>query len=171
MRSSVFLLGIMSLCLPACQNQSEHSQPRPPESSGVSHSIEQTPSQSGGLIPGSAETEAITALQDRVAQQPQEIAARRELGAKSLDVAAGVVWTVGQARLPGGPAAGAVVRNQAELAARLDASRWAAYLLEWQKNDYATAFGTLRGQVPASEVVHVAYTDSSCVVLLKTSLR
>src|SRR5262245_24365883 len=131
MRTSICFWGAICLVFSACRNQSENSQPRQAETAGANYKVEQNQPQANVIVPSRAEAEAISAMQDRVAQLPEEKAVRRELGTKAIDVAAGVLWTVGHAKLPGGAAAGGVARSRAELAARLDASRWAAYLLEW----------------------------------------
>jgi hypothetical protein len=64
-----------------------------------------------------------------------------------------------------------VALRQAEMAATLDASRWAAYLLEWRKTDYATKFGSLKASVPGATVVRKATNDSLCVVLARVPLQ
>jgi hypothetical protein len=171
MRFNICLWGLMGIILNACQSQSEHSQPRQPETEGANYTVEQTQPQPNVVIPSVAEVQEIRALQDRVAQRPEEIAVRRELGGKAISVADDIVWTVGHAKLPGGSAAGGVARSQAELAARLDASRWAAYLLQWHKTDYAANYGSIHARVSGSEVVNTSYTDSTCVVLLKSALK
>lgn len=90
----------------------------------------------------------------------------RELGL----VLAQQLGDVGRGKVPPGESIAALAQNKAKQAALLDASRWAAYVLEWQRNDYATAFGVLRGEVPNSTIVNETFSDSMCVVLVKTSL-
>ncbi len=152
---------------------SEHTDkhPRVPETSGTLSTNEATATQAELRVPTAAEVQALLARQDRIAQQPQDAALRRELGQKALDMNAGVVWSVGRAKLPSTSASSHIAQSQAELAARVDASRWAAYLIEWQRNDYATAFGSVHTNIPGGEVVSKSVTDSTCLVLLKTSLR
>ncbi|MGH7494211.1 MAG: hypothetical protein ACREOO_17710 [bacterium] len=171
MRISNYLWGAMCFVFCACRSQGESSPPRQNQTEGTNYTVERNEAQANVVVPSLAEAQAIRALQDRVAQRPEEIAIRRELGAKAIDLAAGVLWTVGHAKLPGGAAAGGVVRSQAELAARLDASRWAAYLLQWHKTDYAANYGSVQARVGATEVVNTSYTDSTCVVLLKCALE
>ncbi|MDZ7344662.1 MAG: hypothetical protein ONA90_09140, partial [candidate division KSB1 bacterium] len=64
-----------------------------------------------------------------------------------------------------------VAQSQAEQAALLDASRWAAYLIEWRKTDYATKFGALQSSVPGVQLVRKALTDSLCIVLVQVPWR
>ncbi len=157
--------------LSACQRQGDQSQSHQTETSQVNYGVEQNPPQANIASLTATEVQNLIALQDRIVQQPDEIAFRRELGEKAIHAQAGVVWTVGRARLPGGASAGAVAKSQAEVAARIDAGRWAAYLLEWRQNDYATNFGSIQAKVPGNEVVNTSCTDSTCVVLVKTLLR
>ncbi len=171
MRFFFYLIGLAGMMLHACQNQSEQSPSREVEAGQANYSVEQNQPQSKVDHPSAAEIQTLIALQERVVHQPGEISARRDLGEKAINASAKAIWTVGRATLAREAPAGAVARSQAELAARLDASRWAAYLLEWQKNNFATNFGAIQGQIPASEVINTSYTDSSCVVVLKTSLQ
>ena len=171
MRISNCLWCILCFVLCACRSQSESSPPRQSETEGANYTTEQNQPQANLVVPSVAEAQAIRVLQDRVAQHPEDIAVRRELGAKAIDPAAGVLWTVGHGKLPGGAAAGGVARSQAELAARLDAGRWAAYLLQWHKTDYAANYGSIQARVGASEVINTSYTDSTCAVLLKSTLE
>ena len=170
MRFYLSLASLMLLSLSACTQQGEQSPPRQSETSQINYGVEKNPPQASIPPPSAAEVEVLIGMQDRIRQQPNEISLRRELGEKAIQEQARVVWTVGRAKLPGGAAAGAVAKSQAELAARIDAGRWAAYLLQWRGNDYATDFGSLQGRAPASEVAGVSYSDSSCVVLLKTPM-
>jgi len=164
---SFFLLPVALLTLLACQNGNPPRQPEA-ESGGALSAQESTTS--AVPVPDEAEAQAIWQLQEKVMQQPQEIAARRELGARAIDAAAGTLWTVGRGRIPTGESMIALAQAKARQAALMDATRWAAYLLEWQKNDYATAFGSLQGAVPNGVIVRETMTDSLCIVLVKTTL-
>lgn len=162
-----FIIMVFAFFLHACTERTDQ-QPREAETSGALSTTESTATQGELRVPTEAEVQALLALQDRIVQQPQEAALRRELGENAIAVNAGVVWSVGRGKIPAHAASQNVARNQAEMVARIDASRWAAYLLEWRKNDYATAFGSVQAQVPGGEVVSKFVTDSTCVVLLKT---
>ncbi|NUO84154.1 hypothetical protein HUU05_29115 [candidate division KSB1 bacterium] len=162
-----FMLLTFLLC--ACTERAEQ-QPRAPETSGTLRTSEGAATQAEVRVPTEAEVQALIELQDRIMLQPQEATLRRELGGKAIVASAGVVWSVGRAKIPAA-ASQSVALSQAELVARIDASRWAAYLLEWHKNDYATAFGSVLASVPGGEVVSKVVTDSTCVVLLKTRLQ
>lgn len=166
---SFFLLPVALLALLACQNGNPPRQPET-EPGGAISAREGAPSTPEAPVPDEAAAQALLQLQENVMQQPQEIAARRELGARAIDGAAGTLWTVGRGKIPPGERMAAVAQSKARQAALMDASRWAAYLLEWQKNDYATAFGSLQGAVPNGSIVRETMTDSSCTVLLKTAL-
>ncbi|MDZ7266306.1 MAG: hypothetical protein ONB48_04490 [candidate division KSB1 bacterium] len=166
---SFFLLPVALLALLACQNGNPPRQPET-ETGGAISPREGAPSAPEARVPDEAAAQALLQLQEKVMQQPQEIAARRELGARAMDAAAGTLWTVGRGRIPPGENLAAVAQSKARQAALLDASRWAAYLLEWQKNDYATAFGSLQGTVPNGTIVRESITDSLCTVLVKTTL-
>ena len=158
------------IALLAC-SESADKQPRAPETSGALNTIETTATQAEARVPTEAEAQALLALQERLMQQPQDITLRRELGQKAIDANAGVVWSVGRAKIPATSASPNIAQSQAELAARIDASRWAAYLLAWHKNDYATNFGAIQAQVPGGEAVSKLVTDSTCVVVMKTGVR
>lgn len=161
---------LLVIALLACSENAD-KQPRPPETSGSLSTSETTQTQAEARVPTPSEAQALLTLQERIMQQPQELALRRELGQKAIDANAGVVWSIGRAKIPSTAASPNIAQSQAELAARIDASRWAAYLLAWHKNDYATNFGAIQAQVPNGDVVSKAFTDSSCVVVMKTSLR
>lgn len=156
------LLTVAVYC--SCSQQAEQ-QPRAPESGGALSASENAAMQS------EFEVQELMALQDQIMKNPEEIALRRALGEKAIVVEAGVVWSIGRGKIsmPARPLN--VAQSQAELAARIDAARWAAYLLDWHKNGYATAFGELKAQVQGGEVLNKILTDSTCVVLVKTPLH
>lgn len=168
MKSS-FLIVAASLTLSACQSGNT---PREPESQSEGAISVAEGSQTGAAarVPDEAARQALLALEEKIMQQPEGAALRREFGAQAIDAAAGVIWTVGRGKIPPGESIAALAQNKARQAALLDASRWAAYVLEWQKNDYATAFGALHGEVPNGIIVNETFSDSMCVVLVKTSL-
>lgn len=161
---------LLVIALLAC-SENANQQPRSPETSGSLSTNETTQTQTEARAPSPAEAQSLLILQERIMQQPQDITLRRALGQKAIDANAGVVWSVGRAKLPSTAASPNLAQSQAELAARIDASRWAAYLLAWHKNDYATDLGAIQGQVPSGEVVSKTFTDSTCVVVMKTGLQ
>lgn len=163
--AAMFLLVTLLAC-----SESANKPPRSPEMSGMLRTNETAATQAEARVPSETEVQALLALQVRIMQQPQELALRRELGQKAVDANAGVAWSIGRAKISSTAASPNIAQSQAELAARIDASRWAAYLLAWHKNDYATNFGAIQGQVPAGEVVSKVVTDSTCVVVMKTNL-
>ncbi len=166
------VLSLILLAFIGCScSERTDKQPREPETGGALNATENTTTQAEVRVPTAAEVQALLVLQDRIVQQPQEVALRRELGQRAIVVNAGVVWSAGRAKIPVNAASPNVAQSQAVLLARIDASRWAAYLLEWHKNDYATAFGSVHANVPGGEVVNQIFTDSTCVVLLKTKLQ
>ncbi len=165
--SFVFLCAVLFY---ACSGDNEQ-QPRKPETSGTLSKSESTATQAEVRAPNDSEVQALLALQERVKLQPQDAALRRELGKKAIDASNALVWTIGRAKIPSTAASPSIAQSQAELAARIDANRWAAYLIAWHKNDYAAAFGTMQTQVPGGEVVSKVVTDSTCVVVMKTGLR
>lgn len=166
----IFIALLLAFMLNAC-TRSANQQPRAPETGGAVSASETTETQAEARVPTAAEAQALLALQERIMQQPQEVALRRALGQKAIDANAGVVWSMGRAKISTVAASPNVAQSQAELAARIDASRWAAYLRAWHTSDYAADFGAIQMQVPGGEVVSKTVTDSICVVLLKTSLR
>lgn len=168
MKSS-FLIVAASLTLSACQSGNT---PREPESQSEGAISVAEGSQAGAeaRVPDEAARQTLLTLEEKIMRQPENAALRREFGAQAIDAAAGVIWTVGRGKVPPDESIAALAQNKARQAALLDASRWAAYVLEWQRNDYATAFGSLRGEVPNSTIVNETFSDSMCVVLVKTSL-
>jgi hypothetical protein len=122
-------------------------------------------------VPSEGEADSLMQLQQQIMLQPENVDLRRELGQRAIDANAGVVWVVGKGRLKPNASNSNVAANQARMAATLDASRWAAYLIEWQKTDYAMNFGAIQASVPGVKVVREAVSDSLCIVLAQVPLR
>lgn len=169
-RTAMCFMVLQAALFYACSGNNEQ-QRREPEVSGSLSTNESAALQTEVRAPSEAEAQALLALQERIKQQPRDIALRRELGRKAIVVSHAIVWSIGQAKNPPAAASPNIAQSQAELAARTDASRWAAYLVSWHKNDYATDFGAIQAQVPGGEVVSKAFTDSTCVVVMKTRLQ
>lgn len=167
--AACFIICCAVLLLSCSRNDKQ--QPREPESSGTLRTSESTASQVAVREPNTAEVETMLTLQERIKQQPQDRALRRELGRKAIDASNALVWTIGRAKIATTAVSFNIAQSQAEFAACIDASRWAAYLLAWHQNDYATDFGTIQTQVPGGEVVSKVVTDSTCVVVMKTRLQ
>lgn len=163
-------------CFAACDNGTKQGQPAPADSAGSLQIAETTPSAdsawtSAARVLTESETDSLWQLQQKIMLQPQDIVLRRELGRRAIDVNAGVIWTVGQGRINPKATTPNVALNQAKMAATLDAGRWAAYLLEWQKTDYAADFGKIQARVPGVKVVRESMNDSLCIVLAQVSAR
>ncbi len=175
MRSSfgvIFLL--LSLTCWTCQANREKGQPQAADSVGAAKISEQAGAVAGGGVvrePSETEADTLLQLEQQIMQQPENEALRRELGRRAIDANSGVIWVVGKGRVNPQASTPSVALSQAEMAATLDASRWAAYLLEWQKTDYATKFGSLQASVPGATVVRKATNDSLCVVLARVPLQ
>ena len=155
----------------ACRQEPDSAAPRQPETSGAASVAEATPSQPSPRIPTEEEMQTLLVLQDRVKLEPDDLALRQELVQKAVDLEAKVVWSVGRAQLLPQAQSSAVAKSQAELAGRIEAARWAAHLLEWHRNGYATAFGSIHAHVPGNSIVNTIVTDSTCIVLVKTALE
>ncbi|MDZ7289775.1 MAG: hypothetical protein ONB44_06895 [candidate division KSB1 bacterium] len=158
----------------ACQSTGERGQPQDAGSSAGTNISEQggtTTTVEPARVPSEAQADSLLQLQQQIMQQPENMALRRELGSRAIDTSAGVVWAVGKGRVNPRASNPSVAASQAELAAVIDASRWAAYLMEWQKTDYATNFGTLQASVPGATVVRKSINDSLCVVLVRVPLK
>jgi hypothetical protein len=119
-------------------------------------------------VPDDAEMQAILQTQQAIMANPFSDSLRRELGRKAIDAASSVIWTVGTGRVA--DPSSAVALSNAERAAWADGNRWAAYLIEWQKNSYSAPFGSVQAQVPGSMIERKSMSDSLCVALVKTGL-
>ncbi|MCG3120229.1 MAG: hypothetical protein ALAOOOJD_02856 [bacterium] len=160
----------------ACNDSRKPEQPAEGESSGSLKAPEQTPNagitvEPAGRVPSESEADSLLQLQQQIMQQPENSALRRELGRRAIEVNAGVVWVVGKGRINPKAATANTALNQARHAAALDAGRWAAYLLEWHKTDYATHFGSIQANLPGLKVVRESVNDSLCVVLAQAPLK
>jgi hypothetical protein len=122
-------------------------------------------------VPSESEADSLLLLQQQIMLQPDNVGLRRELGQRAIDANAGVAWVVGKGRLKPNASNSNVAASQAKMAATLDASRWAAYLFEWQKTDYAMNFGTIQASVPGVKVVRESVNDSLCIVLAQVPLK
>src|SRR5574341_2000836 len=165
----VILVGIW-----ACQDSTKKSQPEEAGAAGTANVSEQTfiaAASDSANAPSEAEADLLWQLEQQIMQQPENSELRRELGRQAIDASAGVIWTVGQGRVNPRVTNPSVAANQAEMAAKIDASRWAAYLIEWQKTDYAVPFGSLYSNLPGALVVRKKTYDSLCVVLTSVSLK
>jgi hypothetical protein len=175
MRSFFVLLTLLvSFASWTCQANREKGQPQAADSVGATKISEQAGAVAGGGVvrePSEAEADTLLQLEQQIMQQPENVELRRELGRRAMDINSGVIWTVGKGRVNPQASTPSVAFSQAEMAATLDASRWAAYLLEWQKTDYATKFGSLQGSVPGATVVRKVTNDSLCVALVRVPLQ
>lgn len=164
------------VCFAACDNGAKQGQPAPAGSTGSLQVAETTPnvdsaSTSTARVLSESEADSLWQLQQKIMQQPQDIMLRRELGRRAIDTGAGIVWAVGQGRINPKTTTPNVALNQAKMAASLDAGRWVAYLLEWQKTDYAADFGKIQAHIPAVKVVRESMNDSLCIVLVQGPTR
>ncbi len=171
-----FLLAVLltSFAIWTCQTHREQGQPKEAGSAGAANISEQAGAVAGGETvrePSVAEADTLLQLEQQIMQQPENAALRRELGRRAIDANAGVIWTVGKGRLNPQASTPSVAMSQAEMAATLDASRWAAYLLEWQKTDYTTNLGSLQGSVPGATVVRKSTNDSLYVLLVRVPFK
>lgn len=162
---------LLAVCIFFACAERAQQQPREPESGGALSASESTAIQSEVRVLSEAKRQELLALQDRIVKNPEDITHRRALGEKAIEAETGVIWTVGRGKIPVSAASPHVAQSQAELAARIDAARWAAYLSEWRKNGFATPFGALNAQASGGEIVSKIMSDSICVVLLKTALQ
>lgn len=163
----LLLTALLSFWCWTCQNRADRGQPEEASSIGSANKPEEAGISEPARVPSEAEADTLLTLQQEIMQQPENPALRRELGRRAIDANAGVIWAVGKGQVNPQGASPSVAQKQAEQAALLDASRWAAYLIEWQKTDYATNFGKLQASVPGATIVRKAVNDSLCVVLVQ----
>lgn len=166
--------ALVVIGLAACNNGSQQSQPAPAGSSGslqIAEATSNTDSAATMRVLSESEADSLLQLQQKIMQQPNDIALRRELGRRAIDANAGIIWAVGKGWINPNATTPNVALNQAKLAATLDAARWAAYLLEWQNSDYAADFGKIQARVPGVKVVREAMTDSVCIVLAQVPMQ
>lgn len=174
MRSSfVLIILLVAFASWTCQANREKDQPHEADSIGSAKISAQAGTVGGEVVRELSEAEADTLLQleQQIMQQPENETLRRELGRRAIDANSGVIWAVGKGRVNPQTPTASVALSQAEMAATLDANRWAAYLLEWQKTDYATKFGSLQASVAGATVVRKATYDSLCIVLAHVPLQ
>lgn len=160
------LLLILVMVDSGCINTSDRSQPQ--EGAALVAREEAGPPKVTVRVPDDAEMQEILQIQHAIIANPQSDSLRRELGRRAMDAGARVIWTVGTGRVTDPTSAIAI--SNAERAAWIDGNRWAAYLIEWQKNNFSTEFGSVQTQVPGSMVERKSMSDSLCVVLVKTSM-
>jgi hypothetical protein len=160
----------------ACHDSPKQGQPAQADSTGSLQATETA--LNAGAVPGQtarvlteSEADSLLQLQQQIMQQPDAVTLRRELGRRAIDTTAGVIWVVGKGRINPKATTLNTALNQAKMAATLDAGRWAAYLREWQKTDYAADFGKIQASVPGIKVVRESMTDSLCIVLAQVSLQ
>ena len=167
---------LLSTCFTACEDGPKQGQPAQADSTGSLQATETA--LNAGAVPGQparvlteSEADSLLQLQQQIMQQPDAVTLRRALGRRAIDTTAGVIWVVGTGRINPKATTLNTALNQAKMAATLDAGRWAAYLQEWQKTDYAADFGKIQASVPGVKVIRESMTDSLCVVLAQVSLR
>jgi hypothetical protein len=169
-------LTIFSCSVWACHDEPKQGQPAEGGAAGSLKVSEHTlntgvATAQPARIPSESEADSLLQLQQQIMQQPDDVALRRELGRRAIDMSAGMIWVVGKGRVNPKASTLNTAANQARMAATLDASRWAAYLIEWQKTDYATKFGAVQAQMPNVKVVREAFHDSLCIVLAQMPLK
>jgi len=156
--------------------QDEPQQGKPADTGGALNVSEQTlnagvTGSQPARIPTESEADSLLQLQQQIMQQPDNVALRRELGRRALDANAGIVWVVGKGRINPKASTPNTALNQAQMAATLDASRWAVYLIEWHKTDYAARFGAVQGGLVGVKVIRASTNDSLCIVLAQAPLQ
>lgn len=157
-----------------CQATRDKGQPQAADSVGAAKISAQAGAVAGGEVVreiSEAEADTLLQIEQQIMQQPENEALRRELGRRAIDANSGVIWVVGKGRVNPQASTPSVALSQAETAATLDASRWAAYLLEWQKAGYTAKFGSLKASVPGATVVRKTTNDSLCVVLAHVPIK
>ncbi|MDZ7363913.1 MAG: hypothetical protein ONB46_24845 [candidate division KSB1 bacterium] len=169
-------LLVLSCSVWACNDEPKQGQPADDGTTGSLKISEHTlntgvATAQPARIPSESEADSLLLLQQQIMQQPDDVALRRELGRRAIDVNAGMIWVVGKGRMNPKAATPSAAANQARMAATLDASRWAAYLIEWRKTDFATKFGAVQAQMPNVQVVREAFQDSLCIVLAQMPLK
>jgi hypothetical protein len=116
--------------------------------------------------------EKLLPLQEKIMQQPDSIAFRRELVAASVNIAQKTLRAAGVGLVPENAENTAIAQQAAERAAYLDACRWAAYILKWQKSPDSPAFGEIQGNIPGAQILHKTVTeDGKSVVLVEIALE
>jgi len=173
---SLFFALVISYGVWACHDRAKPEQPAGANNTGMLKTAEQALQahvMSGQPVrePSVTEVDSLSTLQQQIMQQPDNAALRRELGRRAIDAGASVVWTVGKGRINPNATPANVAINQAKMAAAIDAGRWAAYLLEWHKTDYATNYGEIQAYIPGVKIVREAFNDSLCVVLVQVPLK
>jgi len=171
----ILILVVVSCGVWACHDDPKPGQPAHADSTGMLNASEQTlnagvSTGQPARVPSEIEADSLRQLQQQIMQQPDDIALRRELGRRAIDTSAGIVWVVGKGRVNPKTANPNTAANQAKMVATLDAGRWAAYLIEWHKNDYATKFGVVQANIAGVKVVRESFNGSLCVVLAQVSM-
>ena len=105
-------------------------------------------------------------LEARVVAEPTNIEFRRALVEKSVDPGRGLVRAAGYGEAPPKAPSSAMAIQAAQQAAYLDACRWLAYILQWEKDPSQPEFGKIKGKLPGAQIVHKVVTPSHQVTLL-----
>jgi hypothetical protein len=168
----IILLAAAAFGVWSCHDEPKEAEPADTGETGSMSVSEQTLNAGQpARVPSESEADSLLQLQQQIMLQPDNVSLRRELGQRAIDANAGVVWVVGKGRLKPNASGSNVAASQAKMAATLDASRWAAYLIEWQKTDYAMNFGAIQASVPGVKVVRESVNDSLCIVLAQVPLK
>ena len=123
------------------------------------------------MIKGEPNLSEILDLQQRVMTNPTERDLRQKLGMVAVDTIAGVVLTVGIGIPNPEVTSSALQKQQARQAALIDAARWTAYHLQWQRDGYTTDFGQISTSVPGGTILkEEILPDGRCVVLVQSPL-
>jgi len=106
-------------------------------------------------------------LQEKIRQQPQDIALRRQLVEAAVDGNTQKYFAAGLGKVPVESPSSAMASQGAERAAFIDGCRWIAYLQAWEKNPETPEFGAIQGQVPPAKIIYKHTTPDQVVVLVE----
>ena len=160
-RSGLFLLLAGLILTAGCKKESVEKVIPKIENQQADESETQLARQAGDLL----------SLQEEIREAPALVELRQRYLALALNPARGTIRAVGMSRVPDNPDNRAAVQQSSERAAFLDACRWIAYLLAWNRNVQQPDFGRIQGQVPGARIVYKHVAVDQIVVMVESDVK
>ena len=125
------------------------------------------------MVIGETELSEILDLQQKVMTNPTDRDLRKKLGMVAVDTVARVILAVGVGISNPEVTSPLLQKQQARQAALIDAARWTAYHLQWQKDGYTTNFGQISAAVPGGGTIlkEKILPNGRCVILMQSPLE
>ena len=160
-RSGLFLLLVGVILTAGCKKETVEKIIPQVENQQSGENEAQLARQAGDLL----------SLQEEIREAPALVQLRQRYLTLALDPARGKIRAVGMAKVPENPDNRVVVQQSSERAAFLDACRWVAYLLAWNRDIQQPDFGRIQGQVPGARIIYQHVAVDQVVVMVESDLK